>query len=117
MTEVTYRNENGITLPNLEAPKSEMTIGKYGIIRKQFLKQYRRAIYSAMMLNGTLLEHLSEIDKLAREQVEQAVQKMAKAEGVDEKLKAENPTKWTGLMNNLRHSAEEVVLNQLVYDV
>ena len=76
--------------------------------------QNRRSLYSAMMIRGTLLSHLSEIDKTAREQVEQMIQQMAKAEGITEKLKAENPMKWTGLMNNLRHSAEEVVVQQLV---
>ena len=114
MAEITYRNENGILIPNLEAPKNELPIGKYGMMRKKFLKQNRRSIYSAMMLKGTLMEHLHEIDKTAREQVEQMMQKMALSEGVNEKLKAENPQRWTGLMNNLRHSAEEVVLKQLV---
>ena len=114
MAEITYRNENGILIPNLEAPKNNLPIGKYGMMRKKFLKQNRRSIYSAMMLKGTLMEHLHEIDKTAREQVEQMVQKMAKSEGVTEKLKAQNPQRWTGLMNNLRHSAEEVVLRQLV---
>ncbi|MBO4898619.1 MAG: TnpV protein [Clostridia bacterium] len=115
MAEITYRNENGILIPNLEAPKNEKQIGKYGMMRKKFLKQNRRAIYSAMMLTGTLMEHLSEIDSMAREQVQSMVKKMAEAEGVTEKMKAENPQMWTGLMNNLKHSAEEVVLKQLIH--
>ncbi|MCR4692298.1 MAG: TnpV protein [Firmicutes bacterium] len=115
MKELTYRNENGIMIPNLEIPKAELPIGKYGMMRKSFLKKNRRAIYSAMMLSGTLMEHLAEIDKTAREQVEQTVRKMAISEGVNEKLKAENPKKWAGLMNNLKHSAEEAVLKQLVH--
>ena len=60
------------------------------------------------------MNHLHEIDQTAKAQVEEMVQKMAKSEGVTEKLKAENPQRWTGLMNNLKHSAEEVVLRQLV---
>ena len=114
MAEITYRNENGIMIPNLEAPKNNLPIGKYGMMRKKFLKQNRRSLYSAMMLKGTLMEHLHEIDKTAKAQVEQMVQTMAKTEGVNENLKSQNPQKWTGLMNNLKHSAEEVVLKQLV---
>ena len=90
MAEITYRNENGILIPNLEAPKNELPIGKYGMMRKKFLKQNRRSIYSAMMLKGTLMEHLHEIDKTAREQVEQMMQKMALSEGVNEKLAEAN---------------------------
>ena len=91
-----------------------MTIGKYGQMRKTYLKQNRRSLYSLMMIRGTLLSHLSEIDSAAKEQIEQMIQKMAKSEGVNEQMKAENPMRWTGLMNNFRHSAEEVVIKQLV---
>ncbi|MBE7048458.1 MAG: TnpV protein [Ruminococcaceae bacterium] len=115
MTEITYRTENGIQIPNFELPENPTEpIGKYGMMRRKHLMQNRRSLYSAMMIRGTLLSHLAEIDKTAREQVEQMIQQMAKAEGITEKLKAENPMKWAGLMNNLRHSAEEVVLQQLV---
>ena len=84
-------------------------------MRRSYLKQHRRSLYAAMMIRGTLLEHLAEVDRTAKEQVERMVSGMAKAEGVDEKLKAENPLEWTGLMNNLRHSAEEAVLKQLIH--
>ena len=116
MTEISYRTENGIQIPNLEVPKmTTEPIGKYGQMRRQFLKQNRRSLYSAMMIQGTLLEHLSEIDKTAKVQVEQMVQQMAKTEGLTEQLKAENPQLWTGLMNNLKHSAEEVVVRHLIH--
>ncbi|MBQ7574886.1 MAG: TnpV protein [Clostridia bacterium] len=115
MTEITYHSENGILIPNLEAPKNLLPIGKYGMMRKQFLKRNKRAIYSAMLLSGTLMGHLAQIDITAREQVEQTVQMMAKTEGVNEKMKAENPRLWTGLMNNFKHSAEEVVIKQLIH--
>ncbi|MBQ3603327.1 MAG: TnpV protein [Clostridia bacterium] len=116
MTEISYRTENGIQIPNLEVPKmTTEPIGKYGQMRRQFLKQNRRSLYSAMMIQGTLLEHLSEIDKTAKEQVEQMTSQMAKAEGLTEQFKAENPQLWVGLMNNLKHSAEEVVVRHLIH--
>ena len=112
---ITYRNEGNILIPNLTVPEPpNRPLGIYGRMRRTYLKTYKHGLYSAMMLKGTLMEHLHEIDKTAREQVEQMMQKMALSEGVNEKLKAQNPQKWTGLMNNLKHSAEEVVLRQLV---
>ena len=68
-----------------------------------------------MLMNGTLLSHLEEIDQTAAEQVQRIVSQMAQSEGVTEELKARDPLKWTGLMNNLLHSAEETVLGELVY--
>ena len=117
MTErIAYHWESDYLIPNLEAPENPTEpIGKYGRMREKYLKQHRRGIYTAMMIRGTLLSHLSEIDKTAREQVDLMVRQMAESEGFTEQLKAALPMKWTGLMNNLLHSAEEVVLEQIVY--
>lgn len=112
---ITYRTENGVQIPNLTVPEHIQPIGRYGQMRKAYLKQHRRSLYAAMMIQGTLPAHLAEVDRTATQQVERIVKQMAKAEGVDERLKAENPLKWTGLMNNLKHSAEEVVLKQLIH--
>jgi hypothetical protein len=67
------------------------------------------------LLNGTLLEHLEEIDKAATEQVKKTVAQMAKTECVTEAMKEKEPLKWAGLMNNFLHSAEETVLSELIY--
>ncbi|MEE1351760.1 MAG: TnpV protein [Clostridia bacterium] len=114
MTELTYRQEGDYLIPNIELPENK-PIGKYGMLRQTFLKKERNYLYTTMLMEGTLNEHLWEIDQTAKQQVEQMVQKMAQTEGVNEELKAKDPMKWTGLMNNLLHSAEEVVLNQLIY--
>lgn len=117
MTEkITYHWEGDYLIPNLCTPENPAEpIGKYGRMREKFLKQHRRGLYTAMMIRGTLLSHLSEIDKTAREQVDLMVQQMARTEGINEQIKETNPMRWTGLMNNLLHSAEEVVLKQIVY--
>ena len=75
----------------------------------------QRVLYTNLKTSGKLTEHLAEIEQTARKMVEQTVAQMARAEGVTEALKATDPLRWTGLMNNLRHSAEELVLSDLIY--
>ena len=105
-----------ILIPNLLLPQeSEVHLGKYAELRRQYLKQHRRVLYTNLKTSCRLTEHLAEIEQTAQRMVAQAVAQMAKAEGVTEELKATDPLRWTGLMNNLRHSAEEQVLNDLIY--
>ena len=114
--EVTYRVQEGYRLPNLLMPQEQEThLGKYAELRREYLKKRRRVLYTNLKTSGKLTEHLAEIEQTARKMVEQAVAQMAKAEGVTEELKAADPQRWTGLMNNLKHSAEETVLNDLIY--
>ena len=101
-------------IPNIELPENK-PIGKYGLLRETFLKKQRNYLYNTMLMNGTLNEHLYEIDQTAKQQVADLVNKMAKAQGVDEALKASNQLSWVGKMENIRHSAEETVLNDYVY--
>ena len=114
--EVTYRMQNGYQVPNLLMPQTpEVHLGKYAELRREYLKKHRRVLYTNLKTSGKLTEHLSEIEQTARKMVEQTVARMAQNEGVSEALKATNPLRWTGLMNNLRHSAEELVLSDLIY--
>lgn len=116
MTEkVTYTRNGDFFLPELAVPEKEYAIGKYGMLRRAYLNNHRRSMYSILLTNGKLLEHLTEIDKIAMEQVERIVSRMADAEGVTEKMKADDPMRWIGLMNNFRNSAEELILSELVY--
>nr|WP_330427955.1 TnpV protein [Butyricicoccus sp. AF22-28AC] len=114
--EVTYRMQNGYQVPNLLMPQTpEVHLGKYAELRREYLKKRRRVLYTNLKTSGKLTEHLAEIEQTARKMVEQTVARMAQAEGVTEELKATDPLRWTGLMNNLRHSAEELVLTDLIY--
>ena len=107
--EVTYRMQNGYQVPNLLMPQTpEAHLGKYAELRREYLKKHRRVLYTNLKTSGKLTEHLAEI--------EQTVAQMAQNEGVTEELKATDPLRWTGLMNNLRHSAEELVLSDLIYN-
>ena len=112
--ELTYRTEGDYHLPNLETPEAPK-VGKYGMLRRSYLQTHRNAYYTGMLLSGRLNAHLEKIDRQATEMVEQLTARMAREQGVTEELKATDPLHWTGLMNNLRHSAEELVLNDLIY--
>ena len=115
--ELTYRMEGDYRVPNLTVPEeSPVILGKYALLRKKYLKQHRRVLYLNLLTAGTLNEHLTEIEQTAMSRVAQITAQMAAAQGVTEKLKAENQMQWVGLMNNIRHSAEESVLNDLIYD-
>ena len=102
-------------LPDLVLREEEPTYGKYGMLRKQFLKEYRSARYQYMLLTGKLNEHLNQIDQEAREQVEMLMKQMAEKKGVTEELKAQDQMEWVRLMNNIKASAEEIVLKNMIY--
>ncbi len=113
---VTYTTVGSILIPNLVLdPAPDAPIGKYGRMRKRFLEQRHDGTLTALVLSGKLTDHLLEIDRTAREQIEATVSKMAPLEGVTERLKAENQMEWIRRMNNLRARAEELVLREIVY--
>ena len=115
--EVTYRVQESYRLPNLLLPQeAEVYLGKYAELRRQYIKKHRRVLYTNLKTSGQLAAHLAEIETAAEKMVTRLVAQMAKAEGVTEELKAADPQRWTGLMNNLKHSAEETVLNDLIYN-
>ena len=101
-------------LPDLVLNEEAM-YGKYGMLRKQFLKEYRSAKYQYLLLTGKLTEHLNQIDQEAREQMEILMEQMAEKQGVTEKLKAQDQMEWARLMNNIKANAEEIVLKNMVY--
>ena len=115
MTEITYTQVNGYLIPNLTAPQAEAQIGKYRQMRRKFLKNHRPSLYTSLMITGKITEHLLEVQTSATEQIQMIVKRLAQTEGVNEELKAKDPMMWAGLMNNLLHSAEEIVLPEVVY--
>ena len=112
--ELTYRKEGDYLLPNIQAPEAPK-IGKYGMLRHTFLRRYRKTMLSGLQLNEKLNEHLEQIDRQANEMMETLMSEMAKSQGVNEELKASNQMKWVQMMNNIRASAEETVLKDIVY--
>ena len=113
--EVTYTRKGDYLFPNLMISEEPAQYGKYGMLRKTFLKENKRNWYQSMMLTGKLERHLKEIDETADAQMERISAQMARKEGVDEKLKAADPMAWVQRMNSIRSRAEETVLRELVY--
>jgi hypothetical protein len=102
-------------LPDLILPEQEyFHIGKYGILRKTYLKKYKRAMYSNLLINCKLNDHLHKVNIMATKMVEKIIQAMAEAEGTDEHLKATDQMRWTGLMNNYRCCAEEIIFREVI---
>ena len=118
-----YDEKNGLSytlhgdyyLPDLVLNEEKTIYGKYGMLRKQFLKEHRLAKYQYLLLTGKLTEHLNQIDQESREQVEMLMEQMAEKQGVTEELKEQNQMKWIRLMNNIKASAEEIVFKNMVY--
>ena len=111
-----YDEKNGLSytlygdyyFPDLEINEEEPTYGKYGIMRKQFLKEHRSARYQSLVLTGKLTEHLNQVDKETREKVEMLVEQMAERWGVTEELKLQDQMEWVRRMNNIKNVAEEI---------
>ena len=114
--EITYTETNGINYPNLALPdQPKVNIGKYGQMRLDFLKKHRRGTYTTLLTEGRLLAHLSAIDQEAHSQVEIITKELAKQRGIDENLKANNMLLWVQEMNNCKASAEEVVMQEVIF--
>ena len=114
----TYRQVGDYFIPNITLPDDgEYQIGKYGRMRRSYLKEYRKILYNNYVLEGTLFRHLDEIDQACNERIENIVSAMAKQEGVTEALKAADKIEWVRRMNSIRNRAEEIVLHELVYDL
>jgi hypothetical protein len=112
----TYRQEGDYLIPNLTLPDTgDYQIGKYGRMRRSYLKEHHPALYSALILEGTLFKHLTEIDQACNERMEAITAAMAKQEGVTESLKATDQMEWVRRMNSIRNRAEEIVMHELVY--
>ena len=112
----TYRQVGDYFIPNITLPDDgEYQIGKYGRMRRSYLKEYRKILYNNYVLEGTLFKHLSEIDQACNECMESIISAMAKQEGVTEALKATNQMEWVRHMNSIRNRAEEIILTELVY--
>ena len=117
MSELTYTEKNGILYPNVIVPEEEKKpIGKYGRMRLDYLKNHRPVIYNTLMATGKLQAHLLEIEQTAQDRLDRMMTEMKPAAGVTEKLKAENQMEWVGRMNALKAQAEEILLDELIYN-
>ncbi|MCL1855066.1 MAG: TnpV protein [Clostridia bacterium] len=115
MSELTYHQNGDYLIPDLELPDEPRPLGKYGRMRREFLKEHRPISYSSLVATVKLHTHLLEIEDAARLRLEQMMPVLMEMNNVTEGLKAADPLRWVGEMNNLKAQAEEVILTELVY--
>ena len=116
MNQLTYGQNGDYLIPNLTLTEQErQPLGKYGRMRKQYLQEHRPVLWNSLLLSEKLYPHLREIDEAANSRLEEMMPKLMKAAGGTEALKASDPMRWTGLMNELKAQAEETILAELVF--
>ena len=113
---IEYVRQGDYYIPNLALPEeTEYQIGKYGSLRRTFLKEHHNWFYSTMLMQGTLLKHLAEIDETCHSTLKDMMSKMAEQEGVTEQLKATDQMTWVQKMNSIKHRAEDFIMREYVY--
>ena len=114
--ELSCTERNGIKNSDLALPEqTNYPIGKYGRMRLDYLKKHRRGTYTTLLTSCTLNQHLYEIEQETKRQIDLTLSLLVKERGITEELKATNPLLWVQEMNNAKHDAEEIVLNEIIY--
>ena len=114
--ELTYRTVNGVQIPNLRLPKQKnLPVGKYGMMRHDFLEKRRKGTYTTLLTEFRLQEHLYEVDQEAKRQVEELTLLLVSGIGITEEMKVTDPLRWVQEMNSAKKNAEEFVLKEYVY--
>lgn len=108
---------DGIYYPDLTLPEEDvLCYGKYGMLRRTYLKEHRKELYTALLLEGKLTVHLNEMDDIANDRMDVIVRQMQEKQGINEELKSKNQMEWIAAMNHICNVAKEIVMRELVYD-
>ncbi len=114
--EITYTEHNRLHYPDLALPEqTNYTLGKYANLRLDFMKKHRRGTYTTLLTEGRLNEYLHAIDIQAHEMFDDIIPRLAKERGIDEDLKAHNALQWVAEMNDIKATAEEIVLQEVIF--
>ena len=116
MNEITYRQEGDYLIPVLEYPEMDLPpLGKYGRMRKTYLREHRPVIYNELALTGKLFAHCLEVEASANRRLDIIMDGLVKKQGITEALKARDPMAWVGAMNNCKAQAEEIIFSELIF--
>ena len=115
MQELNYIRCGDYYIPDIRLPEENRPIGRWGRMHRDYIKEHNPIRFNDLCLSGELWTYLADLNEQAQNRLEIIIEQMKAAEGVTEELKERDPLRWTGLMNNLKHSAEELVLNDLIY--
>ena len=114
---LTYSRNGDYLIPDLQLTEQpETPLGKYGRMRKTYLKEHRPILYNRLLMSEKLYPHLLEIDQTANQRLEQLMPKLAQSAGVTEEMKACDMMQWVGLMNSCKAQAEEIIMSELIYN-
>lgn len=118
MKNITYRQVNDYMIPNLTLPPEEVsvTLGKWGMLRKDYLLKHKKALFATLLTQGKLYQHCAEIEKQARDMFDTLVEQTKKSEGVTEQLKEENQLEWVCRIQNIEARAREIVNNEIIFE-
>ena len=113
---ISYTKKGDYLLPNLILKdKEQYNIGKYGLLRLQYIKKYKLGLYFDLVVNDNLNEYLHDIDNTVMEKVQKLIKELAEKENINEELKQENQILWVSKMNNIKNIAEEIILKEYIY--
>ena len=113
---ITYRKEGDYFIPNLSLPiQPKKQIGKYGRLRLNYLKNFKKGLYTELLIDGTLKQHLLDIDECTNERLHVLIKQFAESENVNECLKEHHQMEWVRAINNIKNKAEEIVFNEIIY--
>ena len=114
-TGISYTLHGDFYLPDLKLAEENITLGKWGMLHKEYLHKNKKVLFTTLLTQGKLYQHCAEIENQARATFDTLVEQMKETEGVTEQLKEENQLEWVQRMSNLQQRAREVVLNELIY--
>lgn len=114
--EMQYIRMGDYFIPDLELPQESRPIGRWGRMRREYLREHKPIQYNCLLLSGELWTYLADLNEQAQEQLDRIIQQMKTAEGVTEALKAADPTAWVQRMNSIRNRAEEIIREELIYN-
>ena len=112
---IEYTKQGDYYMPNLVLEKEKIMLNKYGRMRLKFLKENRKAEYTIMFVNGTLNKHLKEIQEKAQERIDLIIEQLKQQNNLTEEMKNTDQLYWVSMMNNFKSTAEEIILNELIY--
>ena len=112
---IRYQLEGDYYLPVLKLPEENRPIGRWGRLHKEYLKHHRPILYQSLLLSGKLYTVLADLNEQATERCSLIIRQMAEAEGITEKLKANDPMRWVQAMNSIRSRAEEIIRAEMIY--
>ena len=112
---IQYIRAGDYFIPDLELPQESRPIGRWGRMRREYLREHKPIQYNCLLLSGKLWTYLADLNEQAQDRLERIIEQMKTDEGISEALKASDPMAWVGAMNNIRNRAEEIILQELIY--